>query len=108
LNLVLIPRYGIVGASIATVVSYSILGLIPQYLIKTTRQIMKDYFRATLKPVFCSVLMSVFILCVYPLNIFLLVALSAGVYFVSLLVTRGLDQGDFGYLRQIARRRSEA
>ena len=107
LNLVLIPRYGIAGASLATVISYSVVGLVPQYLIRRTRQITKDYLRATLRPLFCSLVMCGSILCFYDLNILALIALGAAVYFTSLLVTKGLDERDLRYFRQIARRRSE-
>ncbi|MFH1314595.1 MAG: flippase [Candidatus Eisenbacteria bacterium] len=107
LNLILIPRYGIVGASLATVISYSVVGLVPQYLIKKTRQITKDYIKATLRPLLCSAVMSIGILCFYSLNTFVLIALSAAVYFALLLLTKALDEHDFRYFRQIARRRSE-
>lgn len=104
LNLILIPKYSIVGASISTVISYSVPGLSLQYLIKETRQITKDYFKSTFKPIICSVLMSVFIYYfLYPLNIAIIIIFSILAYFGLLLVTKCFDEKDWGYLSQIIR-----
>jgi len=103
LNLILIPKYGIAGASIATVVSYGFnpFFLIIQCSIKELRQFLKDYIKSTFKPILCSIPMSFFIYLCYSFNIFILILFSAVIYFVALVVIKGLDKEDLGYFKQI-------
>jgi len=102
LNLILIPKRGIAGASIATVVSYGFApALIIQYSIKELRQFVKAYIKSTFKPVLCSIPMSVFIYFCGLFNIFILILFSITIYFVALVVFKGLDKEDLGYFKQI-------
>ncbi|HNW35008.1 MAG TPA: flippase [Candidatus Ozemobacteraceae bacterium] len=50
LNLWFIPSYGIWGAAVATVISYSIPGLFLQYLIKPTRPYVAEYIASLVRP----------------------------------------------------------
>ena len=109
LNLILIPKYGIVGASIATVVSYGFTpALIIQYSIKELRQFLKDYIKSTFKPILCSIPMSVFIYFCRSFNIFILILFSIIIYFVAVVIFKGLDREDLGYFKQIIGKRAIA
>lgn len=101
LNFILIPAYGIVGASIATVVSYGGLSLLLQYLIMETRPVAVGYMKSTIKPLVSSIPI---LFCKYQFssfNIFLLIPVCVLLYITLLVFSKALDQDDLNYARQI-------
>ncbi len=100
-NIILIPRYGIYGASITTVISYSCLGLIPYFFIKDVRTITYDYLASTLKPILSSVPMVLFIYYFSSQSLFFLIACSLILYVLFLLITKSLGKEDLYYVKQI-------
>jgi len=99
LNLVLIPRYGFVGASASSLISYA-LGPVMGYFIKTTRPYSKSMLRYSLKPL-CAAL--VMFLCVYPLRDLFWVSLlvSPVIYLLVIYFIRGIDKEDRRLLKSI-------
>lgn len=101
LNIILIPVYGIVGAAIATVISYN-FGFFVGYCIRKTRKYNIEVFKSLRKPFLASLSMGVVLLFLtdtFPwfLNIFIGVV----VYLIVIFLIRGLDRNDINYFRQI-------
>ena len=98
LNLILIPRYGISGAAVATVISYGST-MPPFFFIKKIRPYIINCFSATAKPIVCSIPMSIFIYYCYSFNLAILVVLSALIYCFFLFATKCIDQEDIRYFK---------
>ena len=83
LNLILIPKYSYLGASVATVISVFLILL--GVIIATSRigykiavsKIASPILRATIS----SLIMGIFIICFKNINLFLLIIFSAMIYF---------------------------
>ncbi len=91
LNIILIPRYGMIGAGIAIVVTETVAGI---YLVFTcfklfdySSDILKKHF---LKPTIAAIIMSLIAFKV-P-NIFLGIPLGALVYFAALYLIKGIPE----------------
>ena len=102
LNLMLIPRYGIVGASVTTLISYG-LSIPVLFFSAKTRKYATAAIRATLKPIFASTLMVCFtyFAIVFKINLPLNILVSILIYFGSLLLIRGLNKQDFEYIKEM-------
>ena len=94
LNLVLIPRIGIMGASIATLIAYGVLGI--STLIITRRYFKFDLSSPfVLKSLFSSVIMAFSIRLITPEAITLtLISIVGGalIYFAMLILLKGLSK----------------
>lgn len=101
LNIILIPRYGIIGASIATLLSYGVFGLILQYMIRETRIFTVDYLVSLIKPASCVIPMGLFVYFTSNLNLFFVILMSAVIYLIGILATRTLDRDDLNYIKSI-------
>ncbi len=98
LNLLLIPKFSMIGAAIATVVSH-LLVFITAYTY-TNKFLKVKIFKFFLKPVIASVIM---ILVLYILNTNLIFSITLGflVYLVTILILRGISMGEIkGLLRK--------
>jgi Membrane protein involved in the export of O-antigen and teichoic acid len=105
-NLVLIPRYGALGAGIATTVSFAVLGLLPtlevQYLTGETA-----LSRETLGPALLAVPVTaaaVPVMLAVPRTLFYTLgtsALFAGIYAVSVVVVVGFSETDVMVIRSV-------
>jgi len=94
LNFVLIPRYGIMGASIATIVAYILsAGAILGHLIPAARIYNVVGCKAMVKPIFASVIMGIY---VYYTRSHMMLAISGGVgvFILMMLLIRGINQQD--------------
>lgn len=82
LNAILIPRYQIAGAAIATIAS-AIAGT--GYLYFQARRVIRDivFLKNYIKPLLCSVIMAVILNYMPAINIFLLVLVGSLSYFVA-------------------------
>lgn len=93
LNILLIPKYGISGAAVATVISQIILFVLYFYFVG-------KYFHRLqinsiiIKPLISSVFMGIFIISQQGNNLFLTASLSTIVYFLVLYLIKGFDEGD--------------
>lgn len=104
LNFVLIPKFSLIGAAIATIITETyILGI---YLYLAHRCALRISLpKIFLKPIIASAGMAVFIYFLRPINIFLLVGLSIVVYFGIFYLIRGFSQEDLALLRQLLARK---
>lgn len=102
LNRWLIPQLGINGASIATLVAYSGGPLIlVQFLLPKTRQITIAYLKSFVSPLLCSIPMGIFLALFPVLNTVVLIVIGAAIYFVTILVGKGLNDEDFRIFRRL-------
>lgn len=104
LNLVLIPHLGILGAAVATVIAYGVLGVLT--LLISFRYLKFDIsFRALLKSVFASIVMVVAIIFFDPIGLsqlIICVALGVAVYFGTIFLLKGFNKNELGLLKEIA------
>ncbi|MBU2044055.1 MAG: flippase [Candidatus Omnitrophica bacterium] len=102
LNLFLIPRYGIVGAAIATVVAYS-LGVPLSCLLLKTRKYGLALVRSTLKPFIAAIIMGCFTYWAFSLGfgLLLVIPISMLLYLLVIILVKGFDIEDKKYFRQI-------
>ncbi|MDO9565589.1 MAG: flippase [Candidatus Desulfaltia sp.] len=104
LNLILIPRYGIVGASIATLISYVLsAGLIIGHLLPDTRRYNVAGCQAMLKPLVASILMGIY---VYHIRSHLALAIIGGaiIFILTMFLIRGINQQDIQFAKAIFRK----
>lgn len=101
LNLYLIPRHGIIGAAIATLLAYGVSGFAVQFAFKETRTFSVDYLASMAMPAVCSIPMGLFVHFAHGLNLLFVVPVGGFLYFVTLLATRTIDREDIDYIRSI-------
>ncbi len=99
LNILLIPRMGILGAAVATIIAY---GVLLMFILIVTRRYLRYDLSMTfmLKSVFASLVMALCIWLINPESIALIiVSIFAGilVYFGVLLLVRGLSKGETAF-----------
>ncbi len=103
LNLILIPHYSYVGASIATVITEVIL---VNYIIYMTYKLgygisYKTVLNDLIRVLLAAAVMSLFIWYFIEFNFFILLILGTVIYFVSLYLVKGIDDVDMGILKGI-------
>ncbi|MDW8068907.1 MAG: flippase [Anaerolineae bacterium] len=104
LNLVLIPRWGLLAASVVTVLTEMILA--GQYLWLLRHELVAVNFRAVfLKPGLSAVLMGVVVFLVREMNFFLVVTLGAAIYLGLLTLTGSVGRQEVVLLGDLVRRR---
>jgi O-antigen/teichoic acid export membrane protein len=98
LNLILIPHYGIMGAAIATVISYSGTCVLSAFL-STTRPYSLVGWRMIPKPLIASLVMGVYLF--YTRNN-LVISIIGGVtiFFLIMFLVKGIEQQDIAIIRQ--------
>lgn len=103
LNLILIPKYGIIGASIATVFTEFIsLTFLFVLSIKINYGIKKELINITMKVFVSSTLMGLFILFSYGyLNIFIQSLFAVLFYFIVLFMLKGVDKKDVDLVKLV-------
>ena len=99
LNFVLIPRIGLLGAAVATLIAYGVLGILT---LAVTRKYLK--FDLSLpfiaKSTFASAVMALCIWLIHPqslVSVILSVLLGALIYFAVLLLIRGLSKQEITF-----------
>lgn len=101
LNMLFIPRYGIVGSALATAISYGIVGIIPQLIIRETRTLMLDYLTSLVTPALSAVPTGIMAFLLRGYGLVVSITCASIVYVVMLFVTRGLDRQDREYFKEI-------
>ena len=103
INLILIPRYGLIGASIATVLTEIVLvmGIFKVSYNYGFRIRTKKVFKDLLKIIIASLIMSIIILYLKDWNLLILSFISILVYLSSLYALKGIDKEDIIIIRQI-------
>jgi O-antigen/teichoic acid export membrane protein len=102
LNLLLIPKFSLIGAAIASLISQFVCLIIGYYQAEGTGNI-KTRASSTLKPAIASVLMGVFLFYLNGLNIILLVFSAAVVYFIVLYLIGGITGEELKSLKRLVR-----
>lgn len=103
LNFLFIPIYGHVGASLATVFTEAWVFIVSLYFIS------KQYYKlpvieVALKPLIATIVMAVFIINIDYLRLYLLVGLGGAVYFMALLIVRGISDEDVALIKKATKR----
>jgi O-antigen/teichoic acid export membrane protein len=99
LNFLLIPPYGHVGASLATVATEAWVFTASLYVIS------RVYFKlplkdVALKPMAATVVMAVFIISFAYLRLYLLIFIGAILYFLTLFGVKGISEEDFTLIKK--------
>ncbi len=99
-NLLLIPPFGFAGAAASMVISEAVFFILA-YSAISKRLCKINFFLVTAKPFVAAIAMSAFIHLFFGLNLFLLAASAAVVYFIALLFLQAFDENDFLVFRKI-------
>jgi len=100
LNFIFIPVYGIAGAGIATVISQLLLFNLYFYFVGKYFHKLPLY-DIILKPCISCIIMILFLLTFIRVNLFILVILSAIIYFVILWILKTFDSEDKNILNNL-------
>ena len=105
LNLIFVPYFGIVGAAFTTFMSYAFtLVLTIHYSFKYLK--FNIDFRFILKSIFASIIMSLVIIKCNPvgaLNILIVIGVCVIVYFIALLLLKGVEKEEVRFFRELLR-----
>ncbi len=102
LNLVLIPKFSYLGASIATVFTELVSVPILIYILCKTENVdLKELQRTILPLIFSSVIMVIIFLILNSLNTIILFIILFTAYVVSLILTRAFDKEDLRVLKSL-------
>lgn len=105
LNLILIPKFSYIGASIATVLTEiiivgSVFGVSNKYGYGIRiKRIFSDLFKIILS----SLIMAIFIFYLHNWNLIVLVFLSGLIYLITMFAINGIDNEDLKIIKQIFR-----
>lgn len=102
-NLILIPRYSYVGASVATLITEIVLvGYIIYISYRLGYGISRKIVLKDLGRILTStIVMSLFIAYFINLNLFILIGAGIVVYFIALYIVRGIDDVDLELVRKM-------
>ncbi len=105
LNIILIPRMGILGAAVATFIAYGVLGILT---LLVSRRYLRFNLSATftLKAILASAIMTLFIWFINPESVTLvIISIFAGVliYFGGLLLIKGLSKSEIAFFVNFAK-----
>lgn len=100
LNLILIPKYSFIGASIANIISLT--AVIPlSYSLGKTRRFAKVMVKSTIKPLFAALPVGYLVYFLSPLHFIFNIIISVSIYLFLILLIKGLDSEDIRYGREI-------
>jgi len=103
-NIVLIPQWGVNGASVTTVLTEALSLLISFiFVIKLGYKPAKAYIIDFIKMVFGGVVMAVFLLLFHELNLLLLVPAAALVYFIILIMVKVIGKQELDMVKKMFR-----
>ncbi len=100
LNLLLIPKFSLIGASIATVFTEASLFVLYYYFVSKYQEI-GSVHKIVYKPMIAVLVMSLFVLNLKEANIFLIIAIAAFIYIGVLLLIKGFTKDDLKIFMQI-------
>lgn len=92
LNLIMIPKYSYIGASIATVITEFLVLIVIWSIVKKYLPKMKIKFAVFLKALFASFVMGVLIYFMQSINMFIIIPVAIVVYFAVLYLVGGYDK----------------
>jgi O-antigen/teichoic acid export membrane protein len=101
LNLILIPRFFHIGASIATLVAEVVLFVLSFYYISKYLHVLPLH-KLVLKPILASLAMAAFVLYFREIiTLFILIPLSVALYFVALFILKEFQEEELDLLRKV-------
>lgn len=106
LDLLLIPTQAQTGAAIA-VLGAKIISFIIAYLLMIRYLEKMSLAKIYLKPALAALLMGVFTMFLAPFGLFVTVPLSFGIYAAILLLTSGITDEDFNFLKKILSKKTQ-
>ena len=101
LNLILIPKYSVYGASVATVLSEILILILEMYMIKKIGQLPDRNLLYDIVKICVASLVLGIVLYVFNFNLWIAMAVSIVVYFVSIILLKTFDQEDIAIVKQI-------
>jgi O-antigen/teichoic acid export membrane protein len=107
LNLVLIPRFSIIGASIASI-SSSFLLLAYQYFFISKHLFALNFFKLVKKPLMASIFMGVVTLLLKDTNLFFIISVPVLVYTISLFALNTFSEEDKVIFRKLFKSERES
>jgi O-antigen/teichoic acid export membrane protein len=103
-NLIMIPSFSYIGASITTVLTELLSFLLYFYAGSHTEYgLSRRMAIDIIKIMISSSIMGGIAIFMYHLNVIILIVLSVTVYFIALLLLQGIDDDDIAMLRQVIR-----
>ncbi len=103
LNIIFIPYFGIIGAAIVTVISYTLAFILGLFFTRKDFKMKFDYF-FILKSLTASILMSIFIILANPqglLNVIIIMMISVIIYLSAILLLKGINRAEINFLRNM-------
>lgn len=105
LNLVLIPKFSLVGSSVATVLTeFLILPLYLYVLLKTSFTDYKFILKDLPKIVVANITMAVYLIVSKDMNLFLEIIIGSIIYLSTLYLTKTLDEEDLSLIKSLLKR----
>ncbi|MFH1781374.1 MAG: oligosaccharide flippase family protein [Patescibacteria group bacterium] len=99
LNIILIPRFSLNGAAVATVASELVVFLVMYWRVQKFLKI--RFFRYTAKSLIASLVMVLGLSFIIQLNLFILIILGTIVYFAAMLLIKGIDKNDLAAIKEV-------
>ncbi len=104
LNLIIIPNYGYIGASVVTVVTELLAFILGLKIVSALNYGMPISPKLLMKIVLASILMSILIILFSKWNLIFLILISVFIYFLTLIILKGFDNEDINLIRNIFNR----
>jgi O-antigen/teichoic acid export membrane protein len=104
LNLFLIPRFGLIGAAIATVITQFYFFVAATYALSKA-QYNLNFAKIILRPLLATLVMGAFVYHFSQATLFMLVPTSAVMYFLILYLTKYISAEDIALVKQMLRTR---
>lgn len=105
LNLIIIPKYGYIGASVITVLTELLAFILGLKAVSAMNYGFMPISPKILTKIFiASMIMSIFIILFVKWNLIFLILMSTLIYFLTLLILKGFDNEDINLIRNIFNR----
>lgn len=99
-NIILIPKFGFIGASISSVMSGCVMFIFQYHFIK--KYLFKmNFFRQAIKPILASMAMGIIIYLMWQLNIFILIFIAIIMYVFTLFALKAFSLKDIELLKTL-------
>lgn len=108
LNILLIPKFGVLGAGIAFAVTNVVQLVLDLIFIRgIVKYQLKHLVVILLKSIFASIVMNVAMVALFKLNIVLLVVLGVIIYISALLITKPFSQSEWAIITNVFRKKAQ-
>lgn len=101
LNLIFIPKLGLIGASLITVFTELLSFLFGLKIVATMKYSFPINFILLIKIIIASLVMSIFLILFFNSNLVILILIAALIYMIILISLKGLDEEDLKLIKNI-------